>query len=65
MYAGWNADASAVLILAGSVLGDEEMIKAGRKAWDNILRRLWNPTLGLVRHLESEEPNLFEEQVAF
>jgi hypothetical protein len=65
VYAGWNADASAILILAGSVLGDEEMIKAGRKAWDNILRRLWNPTLGLVRHLESEETYLFEDQVAF
>ena len=65
VYAGWNADASAVFTLAGIVLGDDGMLGAGETSWDYILRYLWNQKIGLVKHVASEETYLFEDQVSF
>lgn len=65
VYAGWNAEASAALTIAGSILADEDMLRAGRASWRYALEHLWNPKLGLVRHIASEEVYLFEDQVSF
>lgn len=65
VYAGWNAEASAVFTLAGTVLGDEEILGAGGASWAYILEHLWNPSNGLVRHFASSETYLFEDQVPF
>jgi uncharacterized protein YyaL (SSP411 family) len=64
VYAGWNAEASAVFTMAGTVLGDEEMLRAGMSSWAYALEHLWNPRLSLVRHLASSEIYLFEDQVS-
>jgi len=65
VYAGWNAEASAVFTLAGTVLGDEEILRAGGSSWTYALEHLWNPGTGLVRHVASSETYLFEDQVPF
>ena len=65
IYAGWNGDASATFVLAGTVLDDERLIKAAESSWDYSLHHLWNPKLGLVRHVASEEVYLFEDQASF
>ena len=65
IYSGWNSDASAVFTLAGSILGDKEMMRAGESSWEYSVKNLWNPGPGLVRHVASDRLYLFEDQVAF
>jgi uncharacterized protein YyaL (SSP411 family) len=65
VYAGWNAEASATFVLAGTVLRDEHMIRVAESSFGYMLDNLWNPSLGLVRHVASEETYLFEDQVSF
>jgi len=65
VYAGWNAEASAAFTLAGIILDDEELLDAGRASWEYGLKHQWNPKLGLMRHVASEEIYLFEDQVSF
>ena len=64
VYAGWNADASQVLIDAGSRMGQSDWITAGSKAFEFSMRELLNPGSGLVRHTPSQELYLFEDQVS-
>lgn len=65
VYAGWNAEASAAFTLAGTVLDDEEILRAGVSSWTYALEHLWNPGNGLARHLARSETYLFEDQVSF
>ena len=53
------------MIEAGVLLGEEEWVSAGMKAWDYSAQHLWSPDAGLVRHLEGNEVYLFEDQVSF
>lgn len=65
IYAGWNADAAATMLMSGMLLGENGWVEAGLKAWRNTVARLWNPELKLVRHVEGEDLYLFEDQVSF
>ena len=65
IYAGWNAEAISTLIDAGALMGEPAWIDAGLGAWKYTLENLWNPDLGLVRHMVEREDYLFEDQVAF
>lgn len=63
VYAGWNAEASAAMIFAGTLMGEKSWIEAGRTALEYELKRLWSPRLELVRHAENQEVYLFADQV--
>jgi len=65
IYAGWNADAAATMLVSGMLLGERGWVDAGLKAWRNSVAKLWNPGLMLVRHVEGEDLYLFEDQVSF
>ena len=65
IYAGWNAEAISTLIEAGALLGEPSWIEAGLGAWKYTLENLWNPDLGLIRHMVNHKDYLFEDQVAF
>jgi uncharacterized protein YyaL (SSP411 family) len=65
IYAGWNAEASSIMLMAGKTLQEEEWVKAGLAAWRNIVARLWDHDKKLVRHVVDGEDYLFEDQVAF
>jgi len=64
MYAGWNAQATTTMLLAGVVLSDEGVAEAGLDAWRMIMSRLWNEERHLVRHTSGQELYLLEDQVA-
>lgn len=65
IYAGWNAQAVSTMLSAGALLEDSELIRAGESAWKYAVERLWDPELGLVRHVEDLSVYLFEDQVSF
>ena len=65
VYAGWNSEAVSTLLFAGVVLKDSELARAGESAWTNLLDRLWDPELKLVRHTEVQKVFLFDDQVSF
>jgi len=65
IFAGWNAEASATLVEAGVLMGEQDWVDAGRSAFYFSSRNLWNPEMGLVRHAVGQELYLFEDQVGF
>ena len=65
IYAGWNSEAVSTMITAGKVLGHEEWVEAGLKAWRNLMATLWDHDRKLVRHMAGDELFLFEDQVSF
>lgn len=65
IFAGWNAEASATLIEAGILMGEQDWVDAGRSAFYFCTRNLWNPEIGLIRHTVGQELFLFEDQVGF
>ena len=65
VFAGWNSEAVAALLEAGFVLRERNYVDAAMAAWHYMIRQLWNPQIGLVRHLEGQETYLFADQVSF
>ncbi len=65
VFAGWNSEAVVALSEAGVVLRDRGYADAAMAAWRYTIRQLWNPQIGLVRHLEGQETYLFADQVSF
>ena len=65
IYAGWNSEAASAIMEAGVLLRDGSWVDAGKKAFRYSLDRLWNDSLGLVRHAREKELYLFEDQVSF
>ena len=65
VFAGWNSEAIVALLEAGSVLRDRGYVDVAMAAWHYTIRKLWNPQVGLVRHLEGQETYLFADQVSF
>ncbi len=63
-YAGWNSEAVSVLVNSGMLLRDDKIVRAGEQAWRFIVDRLWEKDRGLVRHCDSQDLFLFEDQVA-
>ncbi|MGQ9587658.1 MAG: thioredoxin domain-containing protein, partial [Thermoplasmata archaeon] len=61
-YAGWNAEASAVMVLAGTLLEERSWINAGRSALEHELKELWDPKLELVGRTQNLEVYLFADQ---
>jgi hypothetical protein len=65
VFAGWNSEAVVALLEAGFVLRERSYVDAAMAAWHHAIRQLWNPRIGLVRHLEGQETYLFADQVSF
>ncbi|MCX6658483.1 MAG: DUF255 domain-containing protein [Euryarchaeota archaeon] len=65
VFAGWNSEAVTALLEAGFVLRERRYVDAAMAAWHYAVRQLWNPQIGLVRHLEGQETYLFADQVSF
>jgi uncharacterized protein YyaL (SSP411 family) len=65
VFAGWNSEAVVALFEAGFVLRERSYLDAARAAWNYTTQQLWNPQIGLVRHLEGGETYLFADQVSF
>ena len=65
VFASWNSEAVVALLEAGFVLRENGYVDAAMAAWHYTIRRLWNPQIGLVRHLEGQETYLFADQVSF
>jgi hypothetical protein len=65
IFAGWNAEASATLVEAGVLMGEQDWVDAGRSAFYFSSRNLWNAKMGLVRHTVGQELYMFEDQAGF
>jgi uncharacterized protein YyaL (SSP411 family) len=65
VFAGWNSEAVVAFLEAGFVLRERIYVDAALAAWHYTVRQLWNPQIGLVRHLEGQETYLFADQVSF
>ncbi len=65
VFSGLNCRAVSALIEAGTILDRKEWTQAAKQALDFTITRQWNVNSGLVRHRESEELYLFDDQVDF
>jgi uncharacterized protein YyaL (SSP411 family) len=65
VFAGWNSEAVVAFLEAGFILRERSYVDAATAAWHYTIRQLWNPQVGLVRHLEGQESYLFTDQVSF
>jgi len=65
VFSGWNSEAVVALIEAGFVLRERRYLDAAMTAWQYTILKLWNPQMGLVRHLEGQDTYLFADQVSF
>jgi uncharacterized protein YyaL (SSP411 family) len=65
VYAGWNAEAVSAMLASGMLLGENDWVEAGLKAWRNIMTTLWSAERKMLRHQSGEELYLFKDQVSF
>jgi uncharacterized protein YyaL (SSP411 family) len=65
VYGGWNAEAIGAMITSGMLLGQNDWVDAGLKAWRNIMSNLWDSDMKMLRHRPGEGLYLFKDQVSF